>query len=367
MMKIFFALIFVMVLVLSSCEGKAEQEIEETKEPKIVFEKPQDFKENFLPQKTKPKKESVSSADEETENGFKDKAEKVCRKNEEPMSEDIIGIDTENSSGEPISKKQLEYIIDFLEPEKWEKAKDYEPDAKCIAGTVFNTSNGGFIAANFYGNKTLILKKWGENQQHREYYFAPAKAAEFAWLFREKAEESAAVYDRWEDVSKLYPEYDEKLSYFGSGLNENYDAENYISEPNLCMLFNHACHLEKNLGILEKDEFFPYYPAKFVEELLKKYYLFDTKQIREMAGKRFDAENGIYDLYSEYGGAYPIPRVTAAENKGETLELYVDLHNSAENYYIERSCVLTVRLNEDGSWKYLSNKIYFEKNYEKTE
>ncbi|MBR3952801.1 MAG: hypothetical protein IKJ82_04230 [Oscillospiraceae bacterium] len=368
-MKRFFIAAMILAFVFSSCGAEKPEDIpprnDEAEE--IFFEKPEDFKEESIIAPEKPKKKDPPEENtSEYEEILQEEPKKKLLKDEEPMPEDIIRVDTETSDSEAVSAKQLEYIIAFLEPEKWEEAKDYEPQEKCFSGTVFSASNGGFIAVNFYGEKTFILKKWGENQEHRAYYYAPAKAAEFAKLFREKTEESAVFYDRWEDVSKPFPEFDEKLSYFGSGLNEDYDEENYISEtPYFSMLFDHAYRLEKAAGRIGNDEYYPIYPADFVEELLGKYYLFSSREIKAMAGKYcYDPEKDTYNMESGYGGAYPMPRVTKIAENGKNLELWVDLHSAVDGYHITQSSVLTVQVNDDGSWKYLSNEIFFTKNYD---
>ncbi len=358
------------VIALASCSGEAPQEIlteDFPEKQEEIFRKAENYAEETLPEKQKPEKkdppeEIISEPQEEAENRPESSEE------DEPIAKDIIGIDTDVSDNEPVSSKQLEYILGFLEEEKWEKADGIENGKTEFSGTIFHCSNGGFIAVNFYDEeKAFILKKWGEGQKYRAYYFAPKEAAEFAELFRIKTEESAKSYDRWEDVSKFYPEYDDRLSYFGSGLNESYGGDDYISEtPYLCMLFDHAYRLEKSFGRMENDEYYPIYPAEFVEELLGKYYLFSAEEIRGMAGKYgYDPENETYNMEGGYGGAYPIPRVTEVRENEELLELYVDLHSAVDDYHIERSSILTVRPNPDGSWQYLGNKIYFEVNYDK--
>ena len=214
MYKSIFVLMIVLVMALSSCQSENLTEAEEIEEPGIVFEKPQNFEEKVLPEKEKPEKKEPA---EEIILVPEEEAEKLpeISKEDEPMAKDIIGIDTDNSDNEPVSEKQLEYIIGFLEEERWEKADEIENGKMEFAGTVFHCSNGGFIAVNFYDEeRAFILKKWGEGQKNRAYYFAPKEAAEFAELFRLKTEESAKTYDRWEDVSKPYPEYDERLFLF---------------------------------------------------------------------------------------------------------------------------------------------------------
>ncbi len=354
-----------MVFSMASCGKDVPITPDEEPKEEIIFEKPENHTEETLPEKTKPqKKEPIPPEEIIPEEEPEEIPRRVPAEDEEPTAEDITGVNLMGPDGGSLSEKQLEIIIGFLEPEKWVPAKDYEPSERCFAGTVFDVSNGGFIAVNFYEDKTLILKKWGKNQEHRAYYYAPQKAAELASLFAEKAEEAENTYDRWEDVTKNYPEYDRMLSYFGSGLSEKYDEENYISDIRLIMLFDHAFENEKAAGRIGTDERYPNYPAEFVEELLGKYYLFSAEEIRALSGKYgYDAENDTYNMEGEYGGAYPIPRVTAVMDNGETIDLYVNLHSAADDYRLEQSSVLTIKKEADGSWKYLSNLIYFVRNY----
>lgn len=268
-MKIFIKITAAMLVLLLLCSCKKEPEmILKTEEPPIKesFSASEDFAEEFLPEKDKPRKE---------ETGGKTAQEKILEKTEEPFPE------------------------------------------------------------------------------------------EFSALIDQKTEEAKIAYKSWDEVEKNFPEYDAMLSYFGSGLSENYDEENYVFPGRLVMLFDHAYENEKAAGRIEKDEWYPDYPAEFVEELLGKYYLFSAEEIKALSGKYgYDAENDTYNMEGGYGGAYPIPRVTAVIDNGETIDLYVDLHSAVDDYHLEQSSVLTIKPRDDGSWKYISNRIYFVRNYD---
>lgn len=352
-------IISVLAFALCSCDSEEMPEMPQTVIPEKETEFVQTEEPEGQPEKKTEIKEEMTSENAAPSEKTPEKAADpriFLTEKDEPMPKDITGIIAEMGDSAPtrLSAKQRKIVFDILRTDEWIPADDYEPSAKCLSGTVFNTENKSMISVNFIEDKTLVLKKWGENQKYRAFYYAPKEVAFEAELFNEKLIESEVKYSKWEDVEKFYPEYDKILSYFGSGLNEEYDEENYISEtPYFDMIFDHVMRIENGE---EKDV----YSGAEVEELIGKYYLWSADEIRNMAEGCYDTRTKTYSFDAEYGGAYPIPRAVDVIRNGNMLEIYVDLHNSADGYQVIKSSILTVSSESDGNFKYISNKVIFD-------
>lgn len=163
-------------------------------------------------------------------------------------------------------------------------------------------------------------------------------------------------------------EYYDKYTPFGGSfaipMYTDFDEEHYFP-ARTDFLFSYAYGLEHddfNFIGSEADPYQPDYPAELVESTIQNYFLFDTAELR--AAGDYRAVNGVYHTGEGYGGGYYPPVIIAARQNGDLLELdfeqYGDLYTSGNGFMLERSNTLTLRLESNGGWKYIANKVTYQ-------
>ncbi len=281
---------------------------------------------------------------------------------DEPKPEDIIGIGTVEIK--KLSGKQKEIIIPLLQEESWIERDFYEGNGR-EASVAFLAENGGLILIIYDEDKTAIVKKWGENEEFRKYYEAPKEVFEDISAFYEKLYESMELTNKWPLTSEeLMPEYEKyiKRSRFALNLDENYSKDNYFVDNNAEHMFNFAYELAEDAGIVGEDTYYPDYPAELVEKLISTYFLWDEETVKNHV-KRNQPQEGFYRFDGEYGSAAIAPVLTKTEKTENGIDFYLDIYcyeeETMDRYWIEQSSILSIEFSEDGTWKYVSNKIYF--------
>ena len=281
---------------------------------------------------------------------------------DEPQLQDIKGIGTVEIK--KLSEKQKEIIVPLTQREKWEERESFEGNGKEDAVSLV-TENGGVILSIYNEDKTVIAVKWGENEEFRKYYDAPKEVFEDISAFYEKLYESMELTNKWPETSEeLMPEYEKfiKGGRFALNLEENYSKENYFYDNNAEWMFNFAYRLAQDAGIVGEDTYYPNYPAELVEKLISTYFLWDGENIKNHV-KRNQPQEGFYRFDGEYGSAAIAPVLTKTEETENGMNFYLDIYcyeeETMDRYWIEQSSVLSIEFSEDGTWKYVSNKIYF--------
>lgn len=281
---------------------------------------------------------------------------------DEPKPEDIIGIGTVEIK--KLSGKQKEIIIPLLQEESWKEREVYEGNGREASVALF-AENGGLILIICDGDKTVIAEKWGENEEFRKYYDAPKEVFEDIFAFYEKLYESMELTNEWPLTSEeLMPEYEKyiKGGRFALNLNENYSEDNYFSDNNAEWMFNFAYKLAEDAGIVGEDTYYPDYPAELVEKLISTYFLWNGETVKNHV-KRNQLQEGFYRFDGEYGSAAIAPVLTKTERTENGMDFYLDIYcyeeETMDRYWIEQSSILSIEFSEEGTWKYVSNKIYF--------
>ena len=281
---------------------------------------------------------------------------------DEPQLQDIKGIGT--AEIKKLSEKQKEVIIPLMQREKWEERESFEGNGKEAVVSLL-WKNGGVILSIYNEDKTVIVVKWGESEEFRKYYDAPKEVFEDISAFYEKLYESMELTNEWPNTSEeLMPEYEKyiKGGRFALNLDENYSKENYFCDNNAELMFNFAYRLAQDANIVGEDTYYPYYPSELVEKLISTYFLWDKENIKNHV-KRNQPQEGFYRFDGEYGSAAIAPVLTKVEETENGLDFYLDIYcyeeKTMDRYWIEQSSILSIEFSEDGTWKYVSNKIYF--------
>ncbi len=371
MFKKLFAILLAL-LMLCSCVGEEpsepllpeEPQISET-EPEIPEkEKKEDIEENIAPEAETTEEYKYEIKTETVD--YIPEAERIhasgLTEKDEPKPEDIKGIGI--AEMKKLSEKQKEIIISLLQKENWKERYIYEGSGR-EASVALLAENGGLILAICDEGKTVITVKWGENEEFRKYYDAPKEVFEDLFAFHEKLYQSMELTNQWPLTSEeLMPEYEKyiKGERFALNLDENYSENNYFNDNNAEMMFNFAYRLAKDAGIVGEDIYYPDYPAELVEKLISTYFLWDGEFIENHL-KRNQRCEGFYRFNGEYGSAAISPVLTKTEKTDDGMNFYLDIYcyeeESMDRYWIEQSSVLTIRFSDEGTWKYIANKIYF--------
>ena len=157
---------------------------------------------------------------------------------------------------------------------------------------------------------------------------------------------------------------------FANPFYRDFGAEdNPLAEENLYLMF-HAMYLLEHsyeeLEALNRSEGpeVEIYPAQVVEDTLTAHFSVTADQLRETARgqsrNRYDAEAGIYEFGTGYGGMGPIGAVTGYREEGDVLELdysWFDIGEAGTAGEKGQSGVLTIRFLPDGGWKYEANHV----------
>ena len=107
------------------------------------------------------------------------------------------------------------------------------------------------------------------------------------------------------------------------------------------------------------QEYGDYWPLKDMSELLNRYFDGVTKEmIISDRQSIYDTETDTIYYPGGRGGAYPEIRVCGFEQNGDILTLYYEHYNPEVGEFVENKySVLEIKLLEDGSFRYLSQKI----------
>ena len=364
--------ILMALLMLCSCAAEEQEEPVVPEEPEILETEPEiqkeELKEEIEGNKT-PEEEKAEEYEFEiiTETvDYVPRYERIHQpgltEKDEPKLQDIKGIGT--TEIKKLSEKQKEIIIPLMQREKWEKRESFEGNGKEKVVSLV-AENGGVILSIYNEDKTVIAVKWGENEEFRKYYDAPKEVFEDISAFYEKLYESMELTNEWPLTSEeLMPEYEKfiKGGRFALNLEENYSEDNYFYDNNAEWMFNFAYRLAQDANIVGEDTYYPDYPAELVEKLISTYFLWDRETIKNHI-KRNQPQEGFYRFDGEYGSAAIAPVLTKVEETENGLDFYLDIYcyeeETMDRYWIEQSSILGIEFSEDGTWKYVSNKIYF--------
>ena len=100
-------------------------------------------------------------------------------------------------------------------------------------------------------------------------------------------------------------------------------------------------------------------------DYIQKYFLWDEETIRKNAKEGgYDSENKTYNLYFGGGGGYYSPVILDVRRDGNIIEIDIEQYSAmnetnGKDFKITRFNTLTIRLDDDGTWKYLRNKVYY--------
>ena len=78
----------------------------------------------------------------------------------------------------------------------------------------------------------------------------------------------------------------------------------------------------------------------------------------------FDEETGLYYFPGGYGGGYFPPVITEVRQNGNILEIDLEQYGAKdpateEYFYLMNFETITIRFDDDGTWKYLSKKTLY--------
>ena len=268
-----------------------------------------------------------------------------------------------------LTSRQIEFIKKLLQPENWtELPENWQGKGGLLEPLQILESDGkGTLYVSPDEGMTLIMLKWGQNQKYSHYYYAPPEVAEDMELFRKNLELSLVPHDCFlETAPELKEYYDKYIS--GFPVVDDFDEENYFTEINSYHLLYFAYRKLTGNYVEDCDEGFepPFYPAEFVESTIQKFFLWDSETIRKNVRRdEYDSETNTYYFPVSYGGGYYPRAVTAVRQNGNILEIDVEQygdHDACSDpvFYLESSYTITVRLDEDGTWKYIGKKTYFQ-------
>lgn len=354
-------LLFILILIISvfcSCGAEA---------PEIPEQPANDEKiaEEIVPEET-PKEPEIEFFTETVDYipEYKRAHKPGLTEENEPLLEELEGIVFMEYT-KCLSQKQKDIIITLWQKEKWNELQNYESKSGCDAMVSFAAKNGGIISAIYNEEKTIVQIKWGEHEEFRKYYEAPKEVFDDLFAFGEKLLESMEYTNKWpETKEELLPEYEKyiKKDRFALNLTENYSEDDYFTENVTELMFRFAYRLAQDAGTVSEDIYYPDYPVEMVEELISTYFLWDIEDIENNV-KKYQRQEDFYRFDGEYGSAAIAPVLTKTEREDNILKLYLDLYcykdENMNTYCIEQSSIVTIRFAEDGTWKYIGNKIYF--------
>ncbi len=366
-MKKLICLVLIFTLMLTACskweieivdptkpvEGESEliapENEKEEKPENIPEEKPEDFSEEEIPAET----------EELTEN-------------DEPSVSDLAYISVSMDERLPLSEKQKELIEELLQTESWtDVPEDWEGKETEMFPpyNIFESDGRGTLYVGPEGENTLIMLKWGENQKYKKYYFAPEEVAYDIEIFREKIVFSKEISEEQIFTPEEFAEYQKKyLNGFSNSvpLWKTFDEENYFDGIYSYFLFSSAFYAYNGYDPEEDIEGADYvYPEEFVVDYIRKYFLWDAETIRKNAKENeFDEEYNTYFFFFGGGGGYYPPVISDVRQDGNTIEIDIEQYSAMDetngkDFKITRFNTLTIRIDDDGTWKYLRNKVYY--------
>ena len=353
MFKRFFAILLALMM-LCSC-------VAEEPEKPVVPEEPEISGESEIPEESEPEI-ITENVDDITE------AERIhtpgLTEKDEPDPEDIKGIGM--AEMKRISEKQKEIIISVLQKENWKERDIYEGNGKETSVSLL-AENGGLILVICDEDKTVIAEKWGEHEEFRKYYEAPKEVFEDLFIFYEKLLKSMEITDTYPETPEKYSEYfDKYIAGTSYVLRWDFDEENYIDGINAYHLLSMAYMKYNGKDIYDDPESEDlFYPEEFVIDYIQKYFLWDKEDIRRnVMENEFDDETGLYYFPGGYGGGYFPPVITEVRQNGNFLEIDLERYGAkdpaTEDYfYLMNFETITIRLDDDGTWKYLSKKTLY--------
>lgn len=168
-----------------------------------------------------------------------------------------------------------------------------------------------------------------------------------------------------DEMAEYYHKYIPFSGSSGIPLGTDFDEEHYFSARTY-FLFKYSYGLEHGdfdfLGSTADLYQSSGYPAELVESTIREYFLFDVDELRTT--EEYREADAVYYFEGGYGGGYYGPVVVAARQNGDLLELdieqYGDLYTSGNGFMLERSNTLTLRLESNGGWKYIANKVTYQ-------
>lgn len=116
------------------------------------------------------------------------------------------------------------------------------------------------------------------------------------------------------------------------------------------LYYEYDCNVELDFEL----DGFRYSKQETVEALVMKYFDVQPEDIRANC-QQYDPELQAYRLPTELGGFAPSFKIVDAVQEENQVKLQVNLYNEYYEMYSESE--LVVELQEDGSWKYISNPV----------
>ena len=363
--------IIIIITLLMFCSCGAYEETPEDIHEEILFEEPKEEKQEEPEIKEEIPENEPAEEVENPEN--KPEEETENQEKTEPILEDFSGM--KMVKGEETSEKDFAVLGDgekaflykLLQPENWtEYPKDRESLGELGTPTQILTSEGkGTLYIGLEGDETVIMFKWGKGQKYTKKYLAPKEVAYDAEIFREKLLLSKERFESVPETPEEYVEYFDKYIGMASySLRYDFNEEEYIDGVNAYHLLAFAYIKYTGKDIYEDPESDDLlYPEEFVLEYIQKYFLWDVDDIRRnVRENEFDRETGLYYFPGGYGGGYFPPTITDVRQNGKILEIDVAQYGDADydcDYRLENFYTVTIRLDDDGTWKYLSRKTYY--------
>ena len=312
---------------------------------------------------SEPDYEQGSSESEET---------KELTENDEPSVSDLTYIfDADKDENLPLSEKQNELIKELLQTEKWsDLPENWQGKGGLLSpSNIFGSEGKGTLYVSPDDDNTLIIVKWGKNQQYQKYYYAPKEVAYDIEVFREKIVFSKATFENQLFTSEEFAEYQKKYldGFFWSlPVWRSFDEENYFDDIYTYHLLSSAYYSYNGTYLSEDPESEDnIYSEEFVVDYIQKYFLWDEETIRKNAKEGgYDSENKTYNLYFGGGGGYYSPVISDVRRDGNIIEIDIEQYSAmnetnGKDFKITRFNTLTIRLDDDGTWKYLRNKVYY--------
>ncbi|MBQ6877791.1 MAG: hypothetical protein IJO22_05260 [Oscillospiraceae bacterium] len=297
---------------------------------------------------------------------------KELTENDEPSVSDFTYIfDAEKDENLPLSEKQNELIEELLQTEKWtDLPENWQGKGGILSpSNIFGSEGKGTLYVSPDGDNTLIMLKWGENQKYQKYYYAPKEVAYDIEVFHEKIVFSKEIFENPPFTSEEFAEYQKKYldGFFWSlPVWRSFDEENYFDDIYTYHLLSSAYYSYNGTYLDDDPESEDnIYPEEFVVDYIQKYFLWDEETIRKNAKEGgYDSESKTYNLYFGGGGGYYSPVISDVRQNGNVLEIDIEQYSAMDETYgtdfvLSRFNTLTIRLDDDGTWKYLGNKIYY--------
>ena len=373
-MKRIICLVLIFTMMLTACskwkveivdptkpvEGDSELAVSEEKE------QPEHKEESKSESETEPQPENPPS-----EEKIPEETEELTEK-DEPSVSDFTYIVVSEEENLPISEEQKELISELLQTEKWtDLPEDWQGKGGLLSpSNIFGSNGKGTLYVSPDEENTLVMLKWGKGQKYKKYYYAPKEVAYDIEKFREKIVLSKEIFENQLFTSDEFSDYQKKyLNNFTSSLPlwKTFDEENYFDGIYSYFLFSSAFYANNGYYPEEDPEGEDFiYPEEFVVDHIQKYFLWDSETIRKNAKEgEFDEENNTYYFFFGGGGGYYPPVVSDVRQNGNIIEMDIEQYSATDeihgkDFKITRFNTLTIRLDDDGTWKYLSNKVYYE-------